>query len=258
MTQFDEARLTAFADGEMEPEDAARMVMHLADRPEEQGYVDRLLALNEILARAYEAPMREPVPDRLRKAIMGQSAAPGEPGEPGENDRRNRSAPMRLNLGGRARQLMISGGALAAAVVAGVFLAISPEENGPLKTGFVPARTAEAESLSTIPSGGSRLIGNDEEIFLLASFRTNDKGVCREFEVIRNGGTVHRHGIACPADGGWHVEASTRIAAEIHHDAIVPASGDTVDEVGDWLDAAGAGSVLTAEEEEAARGNSWR
>ncbi len=47
--------LAAFVDGELSPEEAAEVVMHLADHPADQTYVDDLFAANAALAEAFSA-----------------------------------------------------------------------------------------------------------------------------------------------------------------------------------------------------------
>jgi anti-sigma factor RsiW len=75
MTVMDKDRLAAFVDGELSPEEAAAVVLHLADTPVDQAYVDDLFAANEALAQAFGAPLSEPVPEAIHAAIMGPSAA---------------------------------------------------------------------------------------------------------------------------------------------------------------------------------------
>ena len=70
---IDKDRLAAFADGELSPEEAAAVVMHLADHPEDQAWVDEVMAANVALARAFSAPMAEPVPDRFRALILPEA-----------------------------------------------------------------------------------------------------------------------------------------------------------------------------------------
>ena len=67
--------LAAFVDGEMTPEAAAEVVMHLADHPLDQAYVDDLMAANEALAKAFAGPMSEQVPPRILAAIEGWQSA---------------------------------------------------------------------------------------------------------------------------------------------------------------------------------------
>ena len=78
-TTMDKARLAAFVDGELSPEDAAEVVMHLANDPVDQAYVDELMALNVIIADAYDAEIIRMAPEgklapARRKAMVHKFA----------------------------------------------------------------------------------------------------------------------------------------------------------------------------------------
>ena len=60
-SKIDRTRLAAFVDGELSPEEAAAVVMHLADHPADQAYVDDLFAANAALALL----QREALPQRV-------------------------------------------------------------------------------------------------------------------------------------------------------------------------------------------------
>ena len=96
---MDRARLAAFVDGELSPEDSAAVVMHLADHPADQAYVDDLFAANAALATlqaqhdaelATLAPVRETIahaPDTsvcadtdLGRAVLDGLYGPAGPG----------------------------------------------------------------------------------------------------------------------------------------------------------------------------------
>jgi len=74
-TVMEKDRLAAFVDGELSPEEAAAVVIYLADHPQDQAYVDHLTAANVALSQAFAAEVDEPVPDRLRHLIMGKKTA---------------------------------------------------------------------------------------------------------------------------------------------------------------------------------------
>ena len=71
---MDQRLLNAFADGELEPEEAARVVMHLADCPEDQALVDAIMMMNVLLVRACAGPLEEPVPPDMPE-VMAQVAS---------------------------------------------------------------------------------------------------------------------------------------------------------------------------------------
>ena len=76
-TQMDRTRLAAFVDGELSPEEAAAVVMHLADHPADQAYVDDLFAANAALSAAFAAPLSEPIPSSLR-AVLHADPVPAQ------------------------------------------------------------------------------------------------------------------------------------------------------------------------------------
>lgn len=254
-TNMDRARLAAFVDGELDPEEAAAVVMHLADSPEGQAVVDDLMALNEMLAAAYEEPLNEPAPRPILNAIIGESG--GETTTSDEVVAFPRAAPSRIS-----RPLWFGGGALAASFAAFVFFT-GLEHPAPvaLTPGPIAVKSSIGEALDQLASGESRYIGDDIELSVRASFATASKGVCREFEIAREGRARLEFAIACPGfdeGAGWRIEAAGAFEANAPTDAIAPASSAIVDPIGDFLDEAGAGSTLTRQEEAQARAAQWR
>ncbi len=251
-TTMDKARLAAFVDGELSPEDAAEVVMHLANDPVDQAYVDELMALNVIIADAYDAPLHEPVPPEILATI----AADGEPTA--------KEAPV-VSLTGwrRSRRFAAWGGAALAAGIA-VFLVVPGLQSPDLANvalGPIVADHPQSLALSELETGEKRKIGDVHRTQNDASFRTADKGVCREFAVNHETKPNLVSGIACPAasaPGGWVVEASVAVLSNENATAFTPASGDSSDPVGAFLDKVGAGRALTPDEEVDARSNGWR
>lgn len=251
-TTMDKARLAAFVDGELSPEDAAEVVMHLANDPVDQAYVDELMALNIIIADAYDAPLHEPVPPEILATI----AADGEPTA-------KEAAIVSLDGWRRSRRFVAWGGAALAAGIA-VFL-VAPGLQSPdladVALGSIVADHPQSLALSELETGQKRTIGDGAEISITASFRTSDKGVCREFAVHHETEPNLVSGIACPAAdarGGWMVEASVAVLLSENATAFTPASGDSSDPISAFLDKVGAGRALTSDEEVDARSNGWR
>lgn len=252
MTEIDRERLAAFVDGELSPEEAAAVVMHLADHPEDQAYVDGLLALNETLGQAYGDPMTEPTPQRIVEVLADAPAAAQEAEGAVVTPFRPR---------GRRRYVAWGGaGALAAGIAAfALFTGAPPGENPYLASEELAARSPAAAALNELSAGETRIIGDDVEIVVISSFRIEGRGVCREYEIVHQDGALHDHGLACPSEGeGWRVAAQATTALETPDEGFTPASGLTGDRVSDFLDDAGAGLALSADEEDAARAAGWR
>ena len=79
-TEMDAARLDAFVDGALSPEEAARVVLHLADCPGDQAYVDAVMETNALLAAAFSEPLHQALPERLRATIFPDRRRPPRPG----------------------------------------------------------------------------------------------------------------------------------------------------------------------------------
>ncbi len=252
-TTMDKARLAAFVDGELAPEDAAKVVMHLADHPVDQAFVDELMALNAMIADAYDAPLHQPAPD----TILATIAANGEAQALAPN-----VVPMAAWRRARNPVILGLGGALAASVA--MFLVLTNSEAGDpgrAALGPIPATHPQSYALNELGAGQSRKQADGLEFSVAASFQTTNKGVCREFSITHSSEDRFQTGVACPATevaGGWVIEVIDVVELAASSTAFTPASGEQADPIGDFLDRVGAGRALTSEEEEIARATGWR
>lgn len=240
-------RLAAFVDGELSPEEAAAVVMHLADHPQDQAYVDDLTAANVALSRAFAAELDQPLPDRLRHLIMGQKITASV-------------LPVGLKAVMRPLTALLAGLALGAAVAASlavaVFLpAVDPHDlsPGPLAGDFplIPA-------LASLPSGTAQVLEDGAEVMVLATLPT-PTGFCREIEIIHARSGRLEAALVCTAGAGWTVEA---VLTENYADAAATegfgtASGNEGQSFAPFLDRIGAGAVLSPAEEAAAITRGW-
>ncbi len=251
-TAMDKSRLAAFVDGELSPEDAADVVMHLADHPADQAYVDDLMVLNVMIADAYDAPLHEPAPDAILATIAAND-------EPSSQPSKVISFPMsRLARKPAAWGL---GGALAAGLATFVIMYESGTgDPGRVALGPLLSDHAQTYALNELGTGQTRRFEDETEFSVTASFQTDTMGVCREFRVTRDSGRFDV-GVACPAkgDGGdWVIEVVDIVGSDDTATSFTPASGAQADPIGDFLDNVGAGRMLTPEEEEAARTAGWK
>ncbi|MFT3691065.1 anti-sigma factor family protein [Paenirhodobacter sp.] len=230
--RIDPLLLHAFADGALSPEDAARVVIHLADHPEDQQEVDRIMALNAMLARACSGPMSEPVPEAIRRTIFG--------------------GPRRAG-GGWQNRLVLAGMALAAAVA--VVALLPPTSGMKLVPGLLSARSPVAQALDEIATGAPRLVAEGTALSVLASFRV-EGGYCREFALRDD--ADEQVGLACTGAEGWTLRAHRTVAAPETAEGYVPAAGEAGDPIGEMLETLGAGPALTPQEEQQARDAAWR
>jgi hypothetical protein len=174
-TGLDRALLAAFVDGALSPEDAAAVIMHLADHPQDQAYVDDLIAANEALAAAFADPLHEPVPEAIRAAIMGDLATGDTAGAP--ESRRVIPFPPR-----RPTAVWIGGALALAASVAAVAVLLT---GGPgpsdapfgvrlLTVGPVGDGSDLDRALSELPALEPLTLEDGQEIMVLATMRTAD------------------------------------------------------------------------------------
>lgn len=237
---YDKEVLAAYADGELPPEQAAAVVMHLADHPEDQAYVDDLMAANLALARAFAAPAQEPVPDRFHRLL---------------NTGSERGGARILPFVPRRAVVWSVAGALAAALAV---LAILPRGETGLEVGPVLRGSALDMALSTRPSGDPVDFPGGGQMTVLATLPAA-AGFCREFEVT-SGRSVHL-GLACREGAAWVVDvvlAETQQAAGQTGSNYLPASGGDAGVIDTWLDRRGAGMALDPAAEAAVIARNWQ
>ncbi|MES2664688.1 MAG: zf-HC2 domain-containing protein [Pseudomonadota bacterium] len=219
-------RLAAFVDGELSPEEAAAVVMHLADHPADQAHVDDLIAANEALALAFAAPLAEPVPPAMRALILGEGAT---------------VLPYR-----RRAPLVVAGAGVALAAGLAVAALIVPQAVPGLQPGRVADSSALARVLAQAPSGTPQALDAGREVLILASLPT-PAGFCREVEVLDRAADRLDLALACTSGAGWQVEmVLTEALSGPAAGGFVPASGAEVQGIGPFLDRIGAGPALDA------------
>lgn len=233
MSAMTPERLAAFVDGELPPEEAAKVVLHLADHPEDQALVDEMMAANLALQRAFGAPMAEPVPPAILATLgMGQVVP-----------LRRRSVPL---------WVAVLGAGMAAAAV---FVAVLPGAGVGLGVGPVAEDSALHQVLTARASGDATVLGDGSTLAVLATMPATD-GWCREVERLGQG--FSEVALACTEGAGWRVEVVLAEGLAPTPDGFVPASGDGSAALTPWLDRRGAGAVLSPDQERAALAAGWR
>lgn len=243
-TGMDKTRLAAFADGELSPEDSAEVVMHLADHPQDQAFVDDLMAANEALAQAFSAPLTDPVPEGISQAIMGKPPTA-------------QVIPLRRKSSVWVATALAASVALAVVTVPGVF---APETDGELlAVGTVPPGSELARTLDTLSSGVPRDFGTDREVMILATLPV-EGGFCREIEVIDHRSDEIDLAVACRDAGGWNVQVtlSEPLSATGTPDGFVTASGVEAQGLQPFLDRLGTGVALDPASEAEVISNGWQ
>jgi hypothetical protein len=248
--RMDRARLAAFIDGELSPEEAARVVMHLADCPEDQAWIDAAMRANELLGRAYGTPMEEPVPDRFKALICGGPETPGKVGLGNV-----------VPLVRRAR-LPLATAALAVAASVMLVLNIGTRDGAiaPRVAGRVAQDGALYAALEGMGGGETLRLPDGRQLAMIASFADSRGGFCREFQIIGAQDDGFDHAVACRGLADWSVEIVVHHVAEsAGEDGVYrPAGGPGSRAIERLLDDIGAGMALTADEEAVARASGWR
>lgn len=232
-------RLAAFADGELTPEEAAEVVMYLADHPQDQAYVDEVMAANAALSRVFAAPMAQPVPAPILAAILGPAA---------------QTEPARILL--FRRPVAALAGLALAATIAGAALFLPQSMGGPvLAPGPLAKGTALHQAIAEQASGQTVALGRTE-LTVLASLPITD-GHCREAEVIDRAAGLVTVALICDRGTGWAVEVALSEPLPTGTTGFVPAGGAETAALDLWLDKLGAGLTLSPAEEAEAIARNW-
>lgn len=246
-TVMDKRRLAAFADGELPPEEAAAVVLHLADHPGDQAYVDDLFAANAALSAAFAGPMAEPVPEAIRAAIMGETAVP--------------AGATVLRFGPRPPAVAWVGGgaALAAGLAAAVFLLTGTPETRSLSPGLLAAGDGLAGLLETEAAGVPVVLDDGREAMVLATFALPDAGYCREIEVIDAAAARIDYAVACREAAGWSVRLtlSEGTGTGAATPGFATASGEEAQALMSLVDGAGTAIALDAAQEAEVLARGW-
>lgn len=255
-TVLDPATLDAFVDGALTPEEAARVVLHLADCPGDQAYVDAVMETNVLLAAAYAEPLHQAIPERLRATIY-----PDAPLAAGRPAMRAAAHPGPRSARAWTRRAGWAVLAASAALIVGVGFAPGEDPTGAPLVGFPSTDDALRAALETSPSGPIDTTEDGPEISLVASFRARDGRPCREFEVIDADAGALTQGVACrDSSGAWSAEiaVASRIAdPPTPADGYVTASGAGEEALEAALDRIGAGMILTPVQEQALIESAW-
>jgi hypothetical protein len=243
MTFADET-LMAFADGELAPDEAARVAAAMAIDPMVAARVELFTQGRKMVQVALGAP--PPVSDALTARIRALAEADARQ-ETGASEAANV-----VSLAARRRLVPIWQLPIAASIALAVGFAAgwSGAPNDPRDGGLALASLDDPALVSALETqkAGARLgIGGDAEVSLVASFLGRDGSLCREFEHAAGGtGMV---AVACHRDAVWTVDFAVATPAP-DADGYVPAS--SLDALDAWLTASEAGSPLSEAEETAA------
>lgn len=240
---FTDETLMAFADGELDPAEDARVAAAVAADPELARRLAVFSGTRDVLARAAAARPETVVPDALMERVRATLDAERTPG--GQT-----VVPFRRPLAARVPafpRAIAASLALAAGLAGGFVAGLSFGDGDPAGLRIASLQTPGlTRALSSLPSGARQAVEGGE-IALIASFRNADGEFCREFEY-DGAARATVVSVACRAGADW--ETRFAVVAGAADTGYAPASSlETLDA---YLAAVGAGAPLTPEEEAAA------
>lgn len=245
MTMPDIERLMAYADGELDAQQAAQVESELQNDPQAREMVERFRQTRTQLAADLNPLLDEPVPQRLIDAIRQHPGAPSASPSP---------APMQPFSRAASNDRWYWPSLATAASVALVVGLLGGQWLG---SGASGGTDVLAQALQTVPSGQVFSTG-DTQVMPLASFRSAEGFVCREFEQAAGGRAAH--GIACRDGEQWVtrllLDHGPAGSLDPSPPAFATASGEP-DVVGVMLESLRLGQALTAQQEEQALQGGW-
>jgi anti-sigma factor RsiW len=239
--------IQAYVDGELAPEDAARIEAAIVADVLVAARVEREKRLRAGLRDAYEPVLSEPVPDRLRMLLaVGDAGSHGE--ERGDGANVVALRPRRADAPSRWRAPVIAMAASVAALAVSMWL--RPGEPVQMQDGHLVARGEFARELDSARASAPAA---DSAASIGLTFRDVDGRICRSF--------AHRElataGLACRDGDRWLLPVVSRIEAG-EGGEVRQASSTIPAEVQAAVDARLQGDVFDAAQERAARDAGWR
>ncbi|MBT2187452.1 zf-HC2 domain-containing protein [Sphingobium nicotianae] len=190
---IDPEMIAAYADGELGPDEAARVEAAMAADPAIAQQVEAHLALRSRLGAHFAPILDMPVPDRLTAMLkpVDAPAATIVDLAAARQARADRAAPQP-----RLRWMM--GGALAASLALGLVLGTQIPRGGSIVTqgGRLVASGALDKALTTQLASAQ----DGRDVSILLTFKAKDGRFCRGFE------QAGAAGIACHNGTGWGIE----------------------------------------------------
>ncbi|MDO5621493.1 MAG: hypothetical protein Q4G24_08495 [Paracoccus sp. (in: a-proteobacteria)] len=244
--QINDEVLMAFADGELDVAEAAQVAQAVAGDPALAARVDLFRQTRAALQAAPEASPKDQALTDMIRATQAQAQDSRAADPLADQIRAAAAAATTAHLAGRDPQIAANRSlptpanrnwaplAVAASLVLalGIGWLAGPWGNAPTP-GLEPTVIA---ALNSLPSGEST-----GDVTAIASFRTADGTLCREYE------TAAEIAVACRAGSTWENRFA---AAQVDSPDYVPASGEG--NVDDFLASIGAGEPLTTADEQSA------
>lgn len=203
--KIDDELLVAFADHELDAQQAAEVEREVAGNPKLQARLAALIQAGELTRTLFEAKIYEPVPDKLVQSILNAdtgSTLVSNTSRLGWWERLVQWWQLPLPATAFAAVALVAVGGLGGYLLP----QISQPSGSMVMAGEIPAGSSLNELLTDHPSG-SFVESGDLRIEAVATF-VNDQRTCREYRAITLAEQRREYhgGIAClQDDGAWHV-----------------------------------------------------
>jgi anti-sigma factor RsiW len=236
--RFTDEMLMAYADGEVDGETAASIEAAMSSDASVRSRIDVFARTRTILAAAAADRLAAPVPTPVTARALAAIEAARQP--------EYRGNVLPLGKARSARSWGFPEMAVAATIALAVGIAagfgLAPREPAGLRVASISPEVITA--LSSVPSGERTEVAGGQFV-AIASFRTADGDLCREFEFDAPDRST-LISVACRDGAAWDLRLAI-VAPSADASGYAPASSlDTLDA---YLSAMGAGAPLTAEEE---------
>jgi hypothetical protein len=235
----EEETFFAWLDGELGPEDAARVEAEMAADPELQRRAAEHRALAEQLRGAFEPVAQAPLPKRLEAAIRANESSVVSLAEA----RERRAARRMLPAWGQAA-------AIAATLVLGI--AVGTTLNGQRGASPVEAQGGALYAAGAVDQALDRQLASAPagDVRVGLTFREQGGAICRTFE------SSASSGLACREDGRWRLRGLFAAPEGASAGYRMASGGDP--RLLEMVDEAIAGEPFDASREKAARDAGWK
>lgn len=241
-------QLTAYADGEASPEEAATIERAIADDPSLAETLESIFALGDRVRAAMPLPDANVSDDRLAALIQARLASPANGAEVVDLTARRNARPAWI-----ARAAWPSAIAATLVIGLGVGWLAKPSDDGLLAPGARAGRDLTA-ALDSTPSGQITRVSADLSVKPVLTFPAADGALCRQFALE---GKRPLAGVACREGEAWQVRALTATAAASGGE-FTTAAGPGEDQVSALVEQLIAGEPLDGTEEAAKIRDKWK
>jgi hypothetical protein len=233
---IDDATLMAYSDGELSAEERAEIERALAADAGLRAQLEAHQKMRAQLSGAYADLLDEPVPERLIAAARGPAPQAAE------------VVDFTARREARARWSVREWGAMAASLVGGLVIGLGAMN---AQTPLIAVTDNGMNARGALERALNTQLASDEAgaVRIGLSFRTEDGGYCRTFELTERGTS----GIACRDATGWDVPMTAAHGAQ-GDIRMAGASEAVLNVVATMIE----GDPLDADAEAAARDANWR